>query len=166
MSHLLPAKLRATANLHGDSLKLADNSAGASQQENWKSFDSSSEAGRLLAKLYGNQYKPQIQYPQLKKRNPNSMPHNSGWHPTGKANNVDPRTAKFNKKKANSVNVPSVGRTQRQQFAAVDLVPKRKSAASCQAALDAAAPKMAAYRPPNMHAYSSDFEKDRLAEGE
>ena len=143
MSNNLPARLKQSSKLHGDSLQLADPSDAG--QENWKSFDSSSEAGRLLAKLYGNQYKPQINYPTLKKRSTNTMANkNNKWHPTGKGSvrGEDPRAAKFNKSKAMSLNVPRVGQRERMTYAAVDLVPKKKNAKDCQTAIDATMPKM------------------------
>jgi len=161
----LPARLKQSTKLHGDSLLTAN--PEHNNQENWRSFDSSSEAGRLLAKLYGNQYKPAINYPTLKKRSTNSMANNSGkWHPTGKGSvrGEDPRVAKFNKTKAMNVNVPRVGQRQRANYAAVDLVPRKKNAASCQLAIEDTMPKMSSYRPPHMHAFSSDEEKARLSE--
>lgn len=35
------------------------------QKDAWKNFDESSEAGRLLRKLYGSKTKPQINYPAV-----------------------------------------------------------------------------------------------------
>ena len=71
---------------------------------------------------------------------------------------------KFNKSKALSVNVPKNFGSPAPTFAAVDLVPKRRSAALCQAALADASMRERAYRPPHRAGFSCDSEKERLAE--
>lgn len=70
----------------------------------------------------------------------------------------------FNKSAALSVNVPkNFGRSDA-TYAPVDLVPKRRSASSCQSTLADFDLRDRAYRPPNRPAFSSDAEKERLAE--
>jgi len=97
----LPARIKHMQKLHGDAIGSATtttqyNSHIQSSCQNahpnndtWKAFGKDNQAGRLLAKLYGGQYKPQVQYPTMKKKRAGPM-HNSGWHPTGTAK-ADPR---------------------------------------------------------------------------
>jgi hypothetical protein len=90
--------------------------------------------------------------------------HTAGWHPTGKANNADPRRTHVNKSKALSVNVPKFQKKSLYTFAPVDFIPKRRAAEECRQAIDDAEMRQSAYRPPNMNAFSADAEKDRLSE--
>jgi hypothetical protein len=90
--------------------------------------------------------------------------HTAGWHPTGKANNADPRRTHVNKTKALSVNVPKFEKKSPYTFAPVDFIPKRRAADDCRQAIDDAEMRQSAYRPPNMNAYSAEAEKDRLSE--
>jgi len=117
-----------------------------------------------LAKLYGGQYKPQIQYPTLKKKKKKGPMHSSGWHPTGKANNADPRRSHVDKSKALSVSVPKFQKKSQYTFAPVDFIPKRRAVEECRQFIDDVEMRQSAYRPPNVNAYSAESEKDRLSE--
>eukprot|EP00592_Proboscia_alata_P001452 CAMPEP_0194380204 /NCGR_PEP_ID=MMETSP0174-20130528/43440_1 /TAXON_ID=216777 /ORGANISM="Proboscia alata, Strain PI-D3" /LENGTH=273 /DNA_ID=CAMNT_0039163441 /DNA_START=36 /DNA_END=857 /DNA_ORIENTATION=+ len=138
------------------------------KQINWSAFEG--EAGRLLARLYGGneQKKSQINYPQLKRRRNAQIDHKKGWVAVnGKAGSSDPRSASARSK---TVAVPKVGggdrrsNNGRNSNAAVDFIPKRKSASSCKADIEKYEIRAAAYRPPHVHTFSSEKEKQRLNE--
>ena len=102
----LPARIKQMKKLHGDAIGASDSpfdtnslqrSLNNPNQENWKNFEKGSEAGRLMAKLYGGAYKPQISYPTLKTR---KSVDNGTWRPSNKGNAV---VSKFDKKKASKV---------------------------------------------------------------
>jgi len=138
------------------------NSANDRNQENWRAFGNDTEAGRLMHKLYGNQFKPVISYPAFKTK---KTEQSGKWMPNAKnANASDPRMAKFNKKKAMALKVPVQGRRQSNGYAMVDLVPKRRNAADCNSFVEDINMRTNAYRPANLNAYSADAEKERLAE--
>jgi hypothetical protein len=114
-----------------------------------------------MHKLYGNQYKPQINYPSVKTK---AMEKGGAWMPNAKnVNAADPRMAKFNKQKAMSVKVPKSQR-QGHSYAAVDLVPRRRNADDCNSFIQDINMRTSAYRPGNINAFSTDAEKERLAE--
>ena len=182
MAQSLPARMKELEKLHGDSISggisrgfgeqatssssssVGGGGPGGPNNENWRAFGNDSEAGRLLAKLYGGSYKPAINYPPLKTRKADDL-QDRVWRPTDKANNVDPRLSKFDKGAANRVCVPkNFGRGDRHAFAPVDLVPKKRSGAECKATIADFEMRDRAYRPPNRAAFSSDAEKERLAE--
>jgi hypothetical protein len=113
-----------------------------------------------MHQLYGASYKPKINYPTLKTRK-GGGPNNNSWMPNNKNSHaVDPRTAKFNKQKALAVKVPKSKQT-RHGYAAVDLVPKRRSADDCNQFIDDINMRTSAYRPAHTQAYSSNDEKER-----
>lgn len=164
--------MKQISKLHGDAvggnaMNGEQAAQGTTNQENWRAFGNS-ETGRLLAKLYGGKYTPQIQYPELKskKKKTGGSLHSSGWHPTGKTGNVDPRRSHINKSKALSVSVPKFQRKAQSSFAYVDAIPKKRAAQQCKEFIEDVEMRKTAYRPPNINAYSSEGEKERLSEGE
>ena len=68
---------------------MADNRAN---ENAWKNFDTSTEAVRLLRKIYGNK-PPLVNIPLPKKSSKSKIP-TEGWRPvSNKLDAVDPRTA-------------------------------------------------------------------------
>ncbi len=115
-----------------------------------------------MAKLYGGAYKPVIDYPKPKGARSKPLP--GTWNPTNKANNVDPRIGRFNKAKALTVKTPKFRGSRGHGYAPVDLVPRRRAQGDCRRDIEDAEMRNTAYRPPNMSAFSTESEKDRLAE--
>ncbi|GMH78746.1 hypothetical protein TrLO_g1467 [Triparma laevis f. longispina] len=162
----LPARIKQMKKLHGDAIgsdspfnaQTLQHSLNNPNQENWKNFEKGSEAGRLMAKLYGGAYKPQISYPTLKTK---KAVNNGAWQPSNKGNAV---VSKFDKKKANKVAAPKFRQTSNYTFAPVDFIPKKRNADACQTMIVDAEMRQSAYRPPHMNAFSGDDEKQRLSE--
>ena len=131
------------------------NSSAPSQNQNpnsndsWKAFEKGSEAGRLMAKLYGGAYKPAINYPVQKPRRQNKV-NQPAWQPHNKGNTS---VSKFSKSAASSVSAPRFPKTSGRSYAPVDLVPKRRSVDDCRAMIDDVEMRKSAYRPPNVNGF-------------
>jgi len=155
----LPARIKAMQKLHGSSIgggvspyhpESSSRSQNQNPNESWKAFDKGSEAGRLMAKLYGGSYKPAINYPapRSKRTKPVDQP---AWRPSNKGNAV---VSKFSKAAALSVSAPRFPKRHGgAAYAPVDLVPKRRSEGDCRSMIDDAEMRQSAYRPPNIAAF-------------
>lgn len=142
------------------------------QPQHWKVFDRKTEAGRLLARLYGISSKigmdAPIQYPKLKTRKSDLS--TCQWKVGNNANhNPDSTVAAINSRiKAKSVHVPKVGKSRKsfgqssyQNLALVDIIPKRKSVQKCREEILQTEERITAYRPPNRTCLA-EVEKNRL----
>lgn len=129
------------------------------EQQNWKQFQGT-ELGGLMARLYGNENKPNINYPKPKQRKAAPPP---VFIPGGaKHNAVDPR--KSTRREVNiEVPVPTGGR-RAQKFHQVDFIAHRKSADVMKNEIAEIKMRQTHYRPANSQAYSSDAEKDKFAQ--
>ena len=94
--------------------------------DSWKAFNGDTQAGRLLAKLYGGQKENKINYPVLKTR---SRPQNAPFIPGGAKNvSANSRTKhKQTKITDRATNVPRMGVGHYKRPAAIDYVPKRRN---------------------------------------
>ena len=129
---------------------------------NWKAFDTSTEAGKLLQQLYGGQMKnPNIEYPKLQPR-ADAAKQRPKFIPGGAREGAsDPRAAT---KRAANVNVPKMGRHERARPAAIEYVEKRRSGAVIDAQVQDAKMRLECYRPPNVKPFSTDAEKAKVQE--
>lgn len=141
----------------------------------WKIFGSGTQAGRLLARLYGVTpvNKSLINYPKLNRNNKpgptdaieQSRPH---WRAVNaKSGSSDPREPHFDKAKVTKLRVPKVGQKKtaaRAHQSEVESIPRRKTRSACKLEVDKNSVLTAAYRPPSDNAYATTKEKDRLVE--
>lgn len=136
--------------------------------EEWRAFKHDTEAGRLLARLYGVEgsgNKPKISYPKLKSSSTKKqLQHDSQWRAVGAPNTRDPTEKRYDRTKAAAVPVPKFGRNKPNRTAAVDIIPKRKPAVSCKIELDHRKQRSEAYRPPKQNVIYSEEEKNKLNE--
>ena len=105
----LPARIKQMHKLHGSSIGggVSPYHPESSQNQNpnaesWKAFDKGSEAGRLMAKLYGGAYKPAINYPLPRSKKAGGV-RQPAWRPSDKGNAI---VSKFDKKAASKVSAP------------------------------------------------------------
>mmetsp|Transcript_10090 Transcript_10090/g.10568 ORF Transcript_10090/g.10568 Transcript_10090/m.10568 type:complete len:248 (+) Transcript_10090:50-793(+) len=126
--------------------------------ENWKQFQGT-ELGGLLTKIYGNDSKPQINYPKPKtKQKINTEP----FLPCGNSiTSTDPR--KSTKREVN-INVPQVGKGKKQSYSAIDYISHRKNENVIKAEIDDIVMRNSHYRPAHQKAISTESEKDKLAQ--
>lgn len=143
--------------------------------EEWRAFRHDTEAGRLLARLYGNannnNTKPKISYPILKTKSGTNrnqpLHHGARWRSVGPPNTRDPTEKRYDRVKAASVPVP---RFDRNKFkpgtlpSAVDRMPHRRSQKLCSNDVTNGRENRAAYRPPRQGAIYSEAEKKKLSE--
>lgn len=132
----------------------------AAPGQNWRQFQGT-ELGGLMARLYGNENKPVVNYPKPKQKKFTPPP---TFIPGGaKHDSTDPRKSTFTKGVPIDVPVPTGGRKPR-KWAAVDLIPHRKAGNTIQTELDDIRMRQAHYRPAHSQAYSSAEEKDKYAQ--
>lgn len=128
----------------------------------WQQFRGT-ELGSLLSKIYGNEGKPKIRYPSVKKAGtfdpqtaPRFLPVNN------KVDAVDPRKTT---RRDVSIAIPKpTGGVRRQKYTAVDMLVRRKNETTIRAEVEELKEKQLHYRPAHTKAYSSDREKDRLSQ--
>lgn len=132
----------------------------AEQNSVLAAFDQSTEAGRMLAAMYGGRKHPNIEYPKLHTK-PSKGRNAENWRPGGaKAGAIDPRDAT---RRRVAVAAPRVGGgPRRKQWSAIDLAPKRRAEGGIREELEKMAMQSAAYRP--AHTHSMADEKGRLGE--
>jgi hypothetical protein len=127
--------------------------------DNWKQFHGT-ELGGLLSKIYGNEGRPQINYPKPKTK-PRAAANDQPFLPCGKPGAVDAR--KSTKREVN-LTVPQVGKAKRQTYSAIDCVPKRRNESLIKNEIDEIALRNSHYRPAHTRAVSTDAEKDKLSQ--
>ena len=141
--------------------------------EQWRAFKQDTEAGRLLARLYGveaGSNKPKVSYPKLKPKQKgrengeSNLQHKTQWRSVGAPNTRDPTEKRYDRAKAAAVPVPKFGRNKGKRKAEVDIIPRRRPAASCKVEIDHGKQNKKAYRPPRQNAVYTDAEKDKLNE--
>ena len=148
----------------------------------WRAFRHDTEAGRLLARLYGDanhgnssaSAKPKISYPKLKPKSPginrNQAPlrHNAPWRAVGAPSTRDPTEKRYDRSKAASVPVPKFKSKQQTLHApscsAVDRIPHRRSQKLCSNEIAKGRANRGAYRPPRQNVIYSEEEKSKLSE--
>jgi len=128
----------------------------------WQQFRGT-ELGGLLSKIYGNEGKPKVRYPVVRKANtfnaetaPRFLPVNN------KADAVDPR--KTTRREVALVVPKPTGGATRQKYAAVDMLARRRNETIIKQEVEELKEKQMHYRPAHTKAYSSDREKDRLSQ--
>ena len=128
-------------------------------EQNWRQFQGT-ELGPVMARLYGNENRPVINYPKPKSKK--FEPHPT-FIPGGASHNAtDPR-----KTTRNYVNIDipiPTGGKMRTKFSMVDAIPKRRGEETIQKEMDDIRMRQAYYRPAHSQATSSDMEKDKLAQ--
>lgn len=149
----------------------------------WRAFRHDTEAGRLLARLYGGanhgnssvSAKPKISYPKLHlKPKPsgitcNQSPlHHAQWRSVGAPNTRDPTKKRYDRAKAASVPVPKF-KSKKQTLhvpscSAVDRIPHRRSQKLCSNEIAKGRANRGAYRPPRQNVIYSEEEKSKLCE--
>ena len=145
----------------------------AMKDEQWRAFRHDTEAGRLLARLYGVDNRSNttnISYPKLKaKQNPNNqqqtLHHDAQWRSVG-AHTRDPTEKRYDRAKAAKVPVPKFSRNKidSTRSSAVDRIPHRRSARSCSNEVANGRKQSGAYRPPRQNDIYSEAEKEKLSE--
>ena len=150
----------------------------------WRAFRHDTEAGRLLARLYGDTNhgnssvsgKSKISYPKLHlKAKPsggitcNQSPlHHAQWRSVGAPHTRDPTEKRYDRAKAASVPVPKFKSKQQTLHAppcsAVDRIPHRRSQKLCSNEIAKGRANRGAYRPPRQNVIYSEEEKSKLSE--
>ena len=149
----------------------------------WRAFRHDTEAGRLLARLYGDDAnrgnssvsakKPKISYPKLhlkaKPSGCNQSPlHHAQWRSVGAPHTRDPTEKRYDRSKAASVPVPKFKSKQQTLHAsscsAVDRIPHRRSQKLCSNEIAKGRANRGAYRPPRQNVIYSEEEKSKLSE--
>lgn len=149
----------------------------------WRAFRHDTEAGRLLARLYGDaknhgnssaSAKPKISYPTLKpkssgiNRNQAPLRHDGKWRSVGAPNTRDPTEKQYDRAKAASVPVPKFKSKQQTLHShvpsAVDRIPHRRSQKQCSNEIAKGRANRGAYRPPRQNMIYSEEEKAKLSE--
>ncbi len=139
---------------------MESSSSSEEKLDNWKQFHGT-ELGGLLGKIYGNEGRPQINYPKPKQKKVNQEPLEPflpGGNPAG---STDPR--KVTRKEVN-LTVPQVGKSKGTSISAIDCVPKRRNESSIKKEIDEIAMRNSRYRPAHTRAISTDAEKDKYSQ--
>ena len=135
------------------------------KEPSWKVFDNTTEAGRLLKKLYGvnHHINHTVTYPKLKLK-PSNKPFRSEWREVGGlAGKNDPTKIYFNKEKANAVKIPKVGlRGIATPLQINEVRPLKKTETLCKIDVERNALIKTKYRPSNYNYTSSEKEKNNL----
>jgi hypothetical protein len=153
--------------------------AESDENFDWNVFGAGTEAGRLLARLYGDTTSTSkgavkgVTYPKIKARPPGNRgtENRAQWKPShgGKLED-NKKVPSFDKSRALSVNIPKVGRAKKQTSddahgtEVLGFIPKKKDQKSCEDEIRKSATLNHAYRPPNQKEVSTDQEKQRLNE--
>ena len=148
----------------------------------WRAFRHDTEAGRLLARLYGDanhgnssaSAKPKISYPKLKPKSSGiirkqaPLRHDAQWRAVGAPNTRDPTEKRYDRAKAASVPVPKLKSKQQTLHShvpsAVDRIPHRRSQTLCNNEIAKGRASRGAYRPPRQNVIYSEEEKAKLSE--
>ena len=142
-------------------------------KDEWRAFRHDTEAGRLLARLYGVDNRSNttnISYPKIKKQLPNNqqqpLHHDAQWRSVGAPHTRDPTDKRYDRAKAAKVPVPKFGRNKidSARSSAVDRIPHRRSARSCSNEVANGRKQSGAYRPPRQNDIYSEAEKEKLSE--
>ena len=128
----------------------------------WQAFDTSTEAGRMLKKLYGGAAgHPNIAYPKLttkpRKQTPKFIPGGA------KLDASDARSNSRRREKASTVE-PWRKKYARPSYKPIDFVARKRNTAAIDEILEDMSMRNAAYRPPRVNGSSTDAEKARLQE--
>lgn len=139
--------------------------AGMANDQAWKAFDTSSEAGRLLRQIYGAKGPP-VNVPLPRKSKSSKLP-TEGWRPvSNKPGQVDPRTATRSINKERQLDVPLPNAYQAsggKKFAAIDFVERKRSNLVIGEEIADLKMRTAAYRPAHVRPQGEE-EKVRLGE--
>ena len=132
------------------------------QNKAWQAFDTSTEAGRMLKKLYGGAAgHPNIAYPKLTTKPRKQMPK---FIPGGaKLDATDARSNSHRREKASTVE-PWRKKYSRPTYKPIDFVARKRNTAQIDEILEDMSMRNAAYRPPRVNGSSTDAEKARLQE--
>ena len=132
------------------------------QNKAWQAFDTSTEAGRMLKKLYGSSAgHPNIAYPKLTTKPRKQMPK---FIPGGaKLDATDARSNSHRREKASTVE-PWRKKYERPSYKPIDFVARKRNTAQIDEILEDMSMRNAAYRPPRVNGSSTDAEKARLQE--
>ena len=132
------------------------------QNKAWQAFDTSTEAGRMLKKLYGSSAgHPNIAYPKLTTKPRKHMPK---FIPGGaKLDSSDARSNSHRREKASTVE-PWRKKYARPSYKPIDFVARKRNTAQIDEILEDMSMRNAAYRPPRVNGSSTDAEKARLQE--
>lgn len=146
-----------------------DQSEDSSNNNNWKVFRNT-EAGVLLARLYGNKYESnhRVNSFTCRKRRQSKSDKQSTTRERWREVNAkygcqDPSQCHFDRTKARSVKAPSFHKKLNTiDISAVDLIPKKKSQYLCNQENANNEELKIHFRPGNMPCFSTNEEKDRL----
>ena len=132
------------------------------QNQAWQAFDTSTEAGRMLKKLYGGAAgHPNIAYPKLTTK---PRKHQPKFIPGGaKLDASDARSNSHRREKASTVE-PWRKKYSRPTYKPIDFVARKRNTAAIDEILEDMSMRNAAYRPPRVNGSSTDAEKARLQE--
>ena len=138
-------------------------------KDEWRAFRHDTEAGRLLARLYGVDNRSSttnIKYPKLKPNQQQPLHHDAQWRSVGAPHTRDPTEKRYDRAKAQAVPVPKFGRNKidSTRSSAVDRIPHRRSAQSCSNEVANGRKQSGAYRPPRQNVIYSEAEKEKLSE--
>ena len=127
----------------------------------WQAFDTSTEAGRMLKKLYGNAAgHPNIAYPKLTTRPRKTAPK---FIPGGAKLGVDARSNSNRRERASAVE-PWRKKYERPKYHPIQFVSKKRNTRAIDEILEDMSMRNNAYRPPRVNGSSTDAEKARLQE--
>jgi len=127
----------------------------------WKAFDTSTDAGRLLKQIYGSKGPP-VNVPLPRKSKSSRIPM-EGWRPVAnKPGQVDPRQATRSVEDERRVAIPHKARAE-STFARIDFVERKRGGAVINEELGDLKMRSEAYRPPHQRPMDA-AEKDRLSE--
>jgi len=131
------------------------------QPPGWQAFDTSTEAGRMLKKLYGGAAgHPNIAYPKLTTKPAPTGPKPSFVGGGARVGARDPRDAS---RKKVSVAVPHRKRPE-SQYRPIDFVRRKKTVGAIEEGMADMRMRNDAYRPPRTRVFSTEDEKARLQE--
>ena len=134
----------------------------ANNENAWKAFDTSSEAGRLLRQIYGSKGPP-VNIPLPRKSKTSKVP-TDGWRPvSNKPTAVDPRTATRSFAKERQVDVPQPVRPRGKKYSAIDFVERKRTNTVIGHEINDMKMRQEAYRPAHVRP-QGEAEKVRLGE--
>jgi len=154
----IPQAARASTSTSSASSLLSENSAG----DAWREFDHSTEAGRLLHRLYAKVHnRPLAKYPKVRTQK-SDKPKPSWCNVQPLATN--PHEASWRQERVQALSVPKApSMRSRERPAPILFAPKRKSLSSIQKEHLGDAEERRRVRPLPRKAVSTEFEKRRLA---
>jgi hypothetical protein len=133
----------------------------ASNDNAWKAFDTSSEAGRLLRQIYGNK-PPPVNVPLPRKSKTTKVP-TENWRPvSNKPDQVDPRNATRSLADEKKVKVPHKVKAA-PSYSRIDFVERRRNGSVIKEEIDDALMRLEAYRPAHTRPVG-EGEKERFGE--